>query len=175
LPSTEVRQFAREISVRARELVSGMDEIVWAINPRYDTLKSSVAYFSQYAERLLKPGGIRCRIEVQPNLTEFPLSSEQRHNFFLGFKESLTNVLKHARAREVHISARLDGNNFVFCVADDGIGFAAIPQGEAQDGLINLQERIAKIGGHCEISSEIGRGTKLIFRLPLHGKTNRNR
>lgn len=167
LSSTEVQQFAHEISGRARELVSGMDEIVWAINPRNDTLKSSVAYFSQYADRLLKPGGISYRIEVQPNLTELPLSSEQRHNFFLGFKEALNNILKHAHAHEVRIGAKLDENIFVLSVADDGVGFEAGPSGEAQDGLINLQERLKKIGGSCEINSAAGRGTKITFRLPL--------
>ena len=167
LSSQEVRQFAREISVRSRELVSGMDEIVWAINPRNDNLKSSVAYFSQYADRFFKPAGISCRMEVQPDLTEFPLSSEQRHNFFLGFKEALNNILKHAAAHEVRMTARMEGNIFVFSVADDGIGFLEKPNDGTHDGLINLRERLAKIGGECEISSEVGRGTKIVFRLPL--------
>jgi len=170
LSPLEVRQFAREISVRSRELVSGMDEIVWAINPRNDSLKSSVAYFSQYADRFFKPAGIRCRMEVQPDLTEFPLSSEQRHNFFLGFKEALNNILKHASAHEVRMAASMEGNIFVFSVVDDGVGFLERPDGGTHDGLINLRERLAKIGGLCQISSEVGGGTTIVFRLPLQGQ-----
>ena len=167
LPSGEARQFAREISVRSRELVASMDEIVWAINPRNDTVKSSVAYFSQYADRFFKPAGISCRIEVQPDLAELPFTSEQRHNFFLGFKEALNNILKHAQAREVRIGMKLDENVLVFTVADDGVGFTIGPNGAAQDGLNNLKDRLKKIGGSCEIRSATGKGTKIIFRLPL--------
>lgn len=167
LSAADVRQFAHEISVRSRELVAGMDEIVWAINPRNDTLRSSLAYFSQFADRMFKPTGISCRIEVPPNLAEFPLGSEQRHNFFLGFKEALNNILKHAQASEVRIRAQLEAGEFVLMVADNGVGFAAVPAGEAQDGLVNLKDRMAKIGGRCEIRSEPGRGTTLTFRLPL--------
>lgn len=167
LSPREVREFAREISVRSRELVSGMDEIVWAINPRNDSLKSSVAYFSQYADRVFKPAGLRCRMEVQPNLKEFPLSSEQRHNFFLGFKEALNNILKHAAAHEVRMTAGMDGNFFVFSVVDDGVGFSEKPDGGTQDGLLNLRARLEKIGGECQIRSEVGRGTEVVFRLPL--------
>lgn len=170
LSAVEARQFAREISVRSRELVASMDEIVWAINPRNDSVKSLVAYFSQYADRLFKTTGISCRIEIQPDLAELALSSEQRHNLFLGFKEALNNILKHANAREVRIGAKLDENIFVLSVADDGVGFEKSHAAEAQDGLINLHDRLEKIGGCCVIKSSIGHGTKIIFRLPLQQK-----
>jgi len=171
LPAVEARQFAREISVRSRELVASMDEIVWAINPRNDSVKSSVAYLSQYADRLFKNTEISCRIEIQPDLDELALSSEQRHNLFLGFKEALNNILKHAQAREVRIGAKLDENVFVLSVRDDGVGFAKIAALEAQDGLINLRTRLGKIGGSCEIKSSLGQGTKIIFKLPLTQKS----
>ena len=167
LPAEEVRVFAREISVRSRELVTSMDEIVWAINPRYDSVKSSVAYFSQYADRFLKPSGIRCRMEVQPDLADFSLGSEQRHNLFLAYKEALNNILKHAQAREVRIGVKMDENVFVLSLADDGIGFEFGPRLESQDGLSNLQARLQKMGGTCEIKSAVGHGTKIVFRLPL--------
>ena len=167
LPAVEARQFAREISVRSRELVASMDEIVWAINPRNDSVKSSVAYFSQYADRLLKNTQLSCRIEIQPDLAELALGSEQRHNLFLGFKEALNNILKHAQAREVRIGAKLDENIFVLSVTDNGVGFEKNLTAEAQDGLINLQNRLKKIGGSCEIKSRLGQGTKIIFKLPL--------
>jgi ligand-binding sensor domain-containing protein/signal transduction histidine kinase len=173
LPPDEARQFAREISLRSRELVASMDEIVWAINPRYDTVKSSVAYFSQFADRMFKPAGIRCRMEVQPDLAELPLTSEQRHNLFLGFKEALNNILKHARAHEVRLGAKLDENVFVFSVTDDGVGFEHDAGGEAQDGLTNLRERLKKIGGSCEIKSAGGQGTRIVFRLPLPDKISK--
>ncbi len=168
VPGDEARQLAGEISGRARQLVTGMDEIVWAINPRNDTVKSAAVYFSQFAQRLLKPAAISCRLDIAPDLPESPLSSEQRHNLFLGFKEALNNVTKHARASEVKLAVKMDGDDFTVSVQDNGSGFAPGLPASAEDGLINMRERMERLGGECEITSEAGRGTRVLFRLPLN-------
>jgi signal transduction histidine kinase len=169
VPAEESRQLAKEISARARELVTGMDEIVWAINPRNDTVRSAAAYFSQFGQRLLKPAGIRVRLDIEPDLPELLLSSEQRHNLFLGFKEALNNAIKHARASEVRLSVRMRDDVLTVTVQDNGSGFAPGVSPLAADGLINMRERMTRIGGHCEITSEPNRGTRLVFQLPLNG------
>ena len=67
----------------------------------------------------------------------------------------------------MRIGAKLDENIFVLSVTDNGVGFEKNLTAEAQDGLINLQNRLKKIGGSCEIKSSLGQGTKIIFKLPL--------
>jgi signal transduction histidine kinase len=55
-------------------------------------------------------------------------------------------------------------------IQDDGCGFKTgdEPQG---NGLVNLHERMHKLGGHCQIQSSPNAGTSVILRLPLSGKT----
>jgi ligand-binding sensor domain-containing protein/signal transduction histidine kinase len=167
VPADEARGYLKEISTRARELAAAMDEIVWAVNPRNDRVPSVAAYFSQYAERLLKPAGISCRLDIERDLPASPLKAEQRHNLFLAFKEALANVVKHSRATEMMLRIGIQEAELVVGVADNGSGFTADAPSPGADGLANMRERLGQMGGVCEIVSAPGQGTKVVFRLPL--------
>ncbi|HLP78838.1 MAG TPA: two-component regulator propeller domain-containing protein, partial [Candidatus Paceibacterota bacterium] len=80
----------------ARELTRSMDEIVWAVNPRHDTLESLATYLEKFAQDWLVTMGIRCRLDLPLQFPEWHLSSEVRHNVFLAFKEALHNSMKHS-------------------------------------------------------------------------------
>lgn len=157
----------------ARELTRAMDEIVWAVNPRHDTLDSLASYLGRFAQDFLGTAGLRCRLDVPVQLPAWPLTAEIRHNLFLAFKEALNNVLKHAAARQVSVSLVLYPAAFAVTVEDDGAGFAP---GEFQaaaavetrgNGITNMRRRLADIGGRCEIDSQPGKGTRLRFHVPV--------
>jgi signal transduction histidine kinase len=166
----ESRSYAAEIATRARELVAALDEIVWAVNPRNDTVRATAAYFCQFAQHLLKPAGIRCRLEVDKDLPEATLSSDQRHHLFLAFKEACHNVVQHARATEVQLSIRADAGMIEVALADNGQGMASgvAPAGEGHDGLLNMQARMVHLGGTFAVKAEAPQGTRVTLRLPLH-------
>jgi signal transduction histidine kinase len=167
VPPDEARGYLKEIGTRARELAAAMDEIVWAVNPRNDLVLSVAAYFSQFAERLLKPAGIGCRLDIERDLPALPLKVEQRHSLFLAYKEALTNVVKHAHATELRLSVRVQKRVLVVGVEDNGRGFVPDAPPPGADGLRNMRERLGQMGGSCEITSAPRQGTKIIFRLPL--------
>jgi signal transduction histidine kinase len=167
LAPAEVRGYAGEISTRARELVAALDEIVWAVNPRNDSAPAVAAYFSQFAQRMLKPLGMGCRLDIQRNLAALPLKADQRHHLFLAFKEAVTNIARHAHAKEVRLAIQVHGQALTIEVEDDGVGFDPGTSAAGADGLSNMRERLRRLNGTCEITSEPGRGTTLSFRLPL--------
>jgi ligand-binding sensor domain-containing protein/signal transduction histidine kinase len=107
----------------ARELTRAMDEIVWAVNPKHDSLDSLVTYLGGFAQNFLSTAGIRCRLDEPAHLPALALTAEIRHNVFLAFKEALHNVLKHARASEVRISLELLPGGFGLTISDNGVGF----------------------------------------------------
>ena len=167
LAEPESREYAREVSARAAELVQRMDEIVWAVNPRNDSIVSLSYYACQYVEQILKPLGIACRLDVQPGLPEISLNAEQRYNFFLAFKEAIANIAKHSGSTELKLTIHLAADTFVFQLEDNGRGF--VPGGEqaGADGLRNIRERITRLGGECEITSQPGQGTRVTLRVPI--------
>jgi signal transduction histidine kinase len=160
----------------ARELTRAMDEIVWAVNPQHDTLDSLANYLSRFALDFLNASKVRCRLDVPLQLPKLPVAAEVRHNLFLAFKEVLHNVVKHSAASEVHFKLMLTSQTLELLVADNGCGFPegvaaagpAIPGRLARgNGQTNIQQRLAEIGGACEIYSEAGRGTNVKFSVPL--------
>ena len=82
-----------------------MDEIVWAVNPKHDTLESLTSYLEKFAQDLLATAAIRCRLDMPVQFPEWRLTAEVRHNVFLAFKEALHNVVRHSGGnRSPHFS-----------------------------------------------------------------------
>lgn len=160
----------------AQELTRSMDEIVWAVNPRHDTLEGLAGYLEKFGHDWLAGVGIRCRLDLPLQYPEWHLASEVRHNVFLAFKEALHNAVKHSGASEVLIQLSVHETYFEITVEDNGRGFAVgepnkAPVGHcrtsAGNGLDNMKQRLASIGGTCDIKSAPGNGTKIAFTLRL--------
>lgn len=162
----------------AREVTRSLDEIVWAVDPRHDTLDSLVDYMGRFAQEYLTTASLRCRLDLPVAVPAWPLTAEIRHNLFLAFKEALHNAVKHAAASQVRISLKLQPDSFELMVKDNGHGFDPAQSGSNQperlaagNGLANMRKRLTRIGGRCEISSVKGEGTSVSFIVGLAGQT----
>ena len=87
-------------------------------------------------------------------------------------QEALTNVAKYASARGIALTLRLQAQEVILIIHDDGVGFdVASARQRARDGesmgLFGMQERVQLAGGHLSILSEPGQGTTLELRFPL--------
>jgi signal transduction histidine kinase len=161
---------AQRIFRSASEMTQALDEIVWAVNPTNDSLDKLVSFTCEFARAILEPAGIRCRLDLPDQVPELDLSSQIRHQLCMALKECLNNVLKHARASEVHIRIGLLGRQLSLAVEDDGAGFdpAALPDRTGtHDGLDNLRQRLAEIHGVCEIHSAPGQGTRVLMQCTI--------
>jgi signal transduction histidine kinase len=153
-------ELGERISETARTTVQTMDEIVWAVNPGNDTLQSLGDYLCKVATSLLGGAGIACQLDVPAVLPVRPVSAELRHNLVLAVREALHNVVKHSRATEASLALRLEGEDLVLEVTDNGIGLPA-DGARRGNGLGNLQRRLAELHGTCEIGPNAGGGTKV--------------
>jgi signal transduction histidine kinase/ligand-binding sensor domain-containing protein len=162
--SSTSRTWVQDIAVRARSLTRSMDEVVWAINPRNDTLESLVTYLNKSAQDALSLAGIRCRWDVPEELPEMPLSAEVRHNLFLACKEAVHNIIKHAAASEVWIRLRLGEGTFTLSIEDNGTGFDPEARQPRGHGLENMRKRMEECGGQYKLESAPG-CTRIEFSL----------
>jgi len=154
-----------------RTLIASLDEIVWAVNPRYDPVSSLVGYYTAHAQQYLGLAAMSCRLDIAEDLPGLPLSSRARHSLFLAFKETLTNVVKHARATSVEIGIRTVGDQLEISVADNGRGLPAdAAQTPGMDGLASIRDRMAQLDGECLVESNEGTGTRITLRIPLSRK-----
>lgn len=153
----------------ARQLTRQMDEIVWAVSPRHDTLESVVHYLTSFAQEHLGTAGITCRFDLPSVVPAQPIYAEARHHLFLAFQEAIHNVVKHARATCVLITLRLGKRDFSVQIEDNGIGLPprTTPGLSDRNGLRNLTLRMSEIGGTCEFSIPTTGGTRVTLTLPL--------
>jgi signal transduction histidine kinase len=148
-------------------MVTSLDEIVWSLNPKYDSLSSLSRYFCEYAQQFLQLAPIRCRLEVDEKLPPCALTSEQRHHLLMAFKEVLTNVIKHANANEVRIGISAADGTLTITVSDDGRGVPAGAPAEGAEGFANISRRMEQLGGTCQVASSPGNGTTVRLSMSL--------
>jgi signal transduction histidine kinase/ligand-binding sensor domain-containing protein len=154
------------IAETVRKTVQAMDEIVWAINPKNDTLESMSNYLVHTAKEFLRSSTIRCRLEVPLGLPAISVSAAVRHALLMAVKEALNNAVKHAAPREVRLGLECVEDALTIEVVDDGKGFDAgsVARG---DGLEIMHKRLRSVGGELRVQSEPGRGTTVRMRLRL--------
>lgn len=156
-----------QICALARELSHGMDEVVWAVNARRDTLRDFVNYVCKYAQLFLNTTPIRCRLDVQADLPATGFDLPLRRNLFLAVKEALNNAAKHSGATELFLRIYRAGGKLAVSVEDNGRGFVPAQLGGERNGMANMTQRMTEIGGVCELSSEPGAGCCVVFTVPL--------
>lgn len=158
-----------QISTAARQVIQSLDETVWAVNPRNDSLSHLVDYIGQFAVEFLRSANIRCRVDLLENAPDHPVSAEVRHNLLLVVKEALNNIVRHSGATEAWLRVQLMKDRACMMIEDNGKGFAVPSAGNGRaeaDGLLNMRHRMEEIGGRLEISSNPGSGTRISFTFP---------
>jgi ligand-binding sensor domain-containing protein/signal transduction histidine kinase len=159
---------ASDFIAHVRTLERDLDTIVWAVNPKNDTLDHLVGFICRVCTEFLARSRVSCRLDLPDELPARPVSPELRHHVFLVVREAVTNVVKHASATCVKITVTLDGDLLRFRVENDGRGFA-VPEAEAgeRNGLKNMRSRIEELGGSFRVESQADAGTTLELSVPL--------
>lgn len=175
--TADVRRQISSISDSSREVLTSLDEIVWAINPKNDMLEHLASYLVHYAREYFQETGIECDMDMPARLPACPLSSQFRHHVLLAVHEAFTNVLKHSHASRARVCISCGGGGLDIVVSDNGSGFKPGGNGNGANGgqhdgtqgngLRNMHQRLTEIGGGCLIESVPGRGTIIRFTLPL--------
>jgi signal transduction histidine kinase len=166
LSSNENSECLQLIVDKSRSMVTALDALVWAVNPKNDTLAALVDYLASFAEELLAKSGIACRVEVPLDIPERIIAAETRHNLLLSVKEALTNSIRHGRPGEILIQLTVSSSELEILINDNGCGFDPA-NNIAGDGLVNLKERMRKVNGCCKIQSSSGKGTTVSMTMPL--------
>jgi signal transduction histidine kinase len=155
------------IAETTREVVLAMDQVVWTVNPRNDSLDSLATYLVHYTEEFLRPAGIACELDIPLILPEVMLASDVRHNLFLATKEALNNAVKHGAPRRVRLGLTVAGGLLSLTVRDDGCGFSPATTAAGADGLGNMRDRLTAIGGELHLISGPGQGTTITMQVSL--------
>jgi signal transduction histidine kinase len=164
---SKMRPQLDRICEEARGLLSSMDEILWAINPRRDTLRDFAAYVCNYAQEFLKPTQIQCLFELDPEMSAAAFNLPLRRSLLMAIKETLNNAVKHSEATELRLQIQWQGQRLVVVVQDNGKGFDPAMIKSERNGLTNMAQRMTELGGSCLVTSQPGKGCRVEFSIPL--------
>ena len=167
-----ITQPNEEISNTAQGVIDGMQEIIWSINPKNDTLQSLVAFIRSYGREFVSAGGINFVVDTPEELAATPLRTDVRRNVFLAVKEALNNAVKYSAATEIRIRLEVQSGAHIFTITDNGKGFVwndsaeSLPTVRGGNGLENMRLRMEEIGGSFRLDSVPNEGTTIVLQIP---------
>lgn len=107
-------------------------------------------------------------IKFNAGNADIQLDTPLRIMLFQATRELLFNIVKHAHCSDVKIAMTADGDRLKITIEDNGVGFdPAALNAQIGFGLFNIKERLTYFGGHCEIESAQGKGTRIHLAVPL--------
>jgi two-component system NarL family sensor kinase len=148
------------------ETLASLREAVFDLHPYVLDAAGLEAALATVAERAARAGGFDVRLEARPIGR-----SDHEQLLLSAARELLTNVARHADAREVALLLAEEDGDLVLSIRDDGHGFdESVLDDRLAGGHIGLashRARLENVGGALAVDSEIGTGTHAEIRVPL--------
>ncbi|MGC3959753.1 MAG: histidine kinase [Verrucomicrobiota bacterium] len=164
---SKVRAQLEHICDDARGVLASIDEILWALNPRRDTLQDFADYVCDYAQKFLTPANIECVFEVESDTLNAIADLPLRRSLLMAIKETLNNTVKYSGATEFRLRIYRHRHNLSVIVQDNGCGFDPSSVRPGCHGLGNISRRMEELGGSCRIVSGAGQGCQIELTIPL--------
>lgn len=148
-------------------IVNNIGNIIWALNPVNNTLENLLSYIREYAYDFFDLHKIKITFAFPEYIETYKLAHEIRAHIFMVIKEALHNIVKHAEASCVMMSIQINDSRFCCIICDDGNGIAASKKNNFGNGLRNMKQRMAEIGGQIDIQSQPEKGTYVTMNVML--------
>ncbi|MBI1745786.1 MAG: hypothetical protein HYR55_04265 [Acidobacteria bacterium] len=157
-----------EVAELARSMRDSMSDIVWAVDPRKDRLTDLIQRMRQAAYNLLESEGLKLEFNAPEDdeIERIGLVPDRRRQVLLIFKEAITNIARHSKAKHARVGILVKGGALDLIIWDDGCGFDTRGRYEGH-GLQSLKNRATALKGNLDIVSAPGQGTLVRCKLPL--------
>ncbi len=164
-PGTPGSIYLDGIGQEVEASAKALDEIVWNIKMKDESLEQVLAKMRKYAGEVLE-NDYKYQVNIQGDFAKKRMSMQKRRELFLVFKELLNNIRKHAVATKVKVRIKIEKDMLFLAVEDNGCGFD--PRVESQrNGLRNIKERVEKWNGYIKFKSEKNKGTRISLQIPF--------
>lgn len=160
-----IAQQVRELKRRVDDMIRIVRDVATALRPAALDL-GILSGIEWLVDEFEKRSGIACQVKVEDG--EIDLAEDRSIVLFRILQESLTNISRHANARNVEISLRPDATHVRLDIRDDGRGFDTEAARKRKTfGLLGIRERVIMLHGTLSITSVPGEGTQISVSIPL--------
>ncbi len=164
--TNEAEKSLNTIQQSANDMVNRLNDIVWAVNPEHNSLKSLMQKLEEYAMEIAVAKNIKVQMKAPGSLAEMQLPVESCHNIYLLTKEAINNAVKYSHASLLELSASHSDNTIEFIIRDNGKGFD-IKTVKKGNGLMNMCKRAADAGGILSIHTAPQQGTLISLQCKI--------
>lgn len=161
----KTKEILGKISIMSNLVMESIDEIVWSIDPQHDSFEKVIARMRLLGAQL-ENQGVSFSFKVNGDPSKCTLSVEQRHDFYLIYKEAITNIAKYAKCKNVIVTLVIEATEILLSIKDDGIGFDVDTQLNG-NGLNNMKNRSKNLTGRLKIESALNQGTTIELEFPV--------
>lgn len=162
----KVQEYLNKASEDIKQVSEGISDIVWNINPRYDSLDQLFIRMKRYAADILDAMNINYTMNFPDKVGDSYLDMNRRRDFYLLFKEAVNNLAKYSKATHASINLTIGQHQIGLTIEDNGIGFDA-NNAKMGNGLQNMEQRAKLLNGDFSLNSTPGIGTKLQLQLAV--------
>lgn len=167
----EVAEELARIEELARRTTKEIRQMLFTLRPLILETQGLRAAMEQYIAKRMETDPLPIHLEA-PEGVDRRLDKDQQGIIFYILEEAISNARKHARANNIWVRMRIQGDLFIAEVEDDGVGFdpAILERGYEERGslgMLNMKERAELAGGKFFIRSAPGQGTKVWVEVPL--------
>jgi signal transduction histidine kinase len=157
----------KNISNSSRALVDTLQDIIWILNSKNETLDNLCAYIREYTFKYFEASDIKIKVHFPEKIEARALLDDQRRSILMVFKEAFHNITKHSHCTQIEMRLEITAHYAKFILIDNGIGFDQANVRQFANGLNNMKKRMSSIGGDFAISSKLKEGARTEFGFPL--------
>jgi NarL family two-component system sensor histidine kinase LiaS len=145
------------------QLRQELTSLIFELRPAMLDDRGLASAVNHYAVEWSRQTGIAAEVHLA-NERHLPIAIEKA--LFRVVQEALANVARHSKAGKVEMDLRFDSEDLILTLSDDGQGFEP-KSAHIGFGLRSMKQRVESLGGNFTVDTIPGRGTTLIFRIPI--------
>lgn len=160
----EIKETLNTISELSKEGLSEIRSFIYSLDAKEANWQALTAEMRSFGRSMIEPHGISFNMNSSvEELAEQPTSLVYL-NIFRAYKEALTNIMKHSKAKAVEVSLSVNARSIMLSIKDDGIGLKEENRLKGR-GITNMIMRARELGGQLTISSD--KGTSITLVVPM--------
>lgn len=160
------RNVIENISKYSIQISDTINDIIWNINPRFDTLDELIKKMTRYASETLDATEINYSFITPNPLPKIAIRNKHKYHLYLIFKEVINNAAKYSNAKNIDIAIDYTDKKFGFTVSDNGVGFDETAHNKG-NGLRNMSVRAKELKAKLNIVSALDKGTKVDLNVKI--------
>jgi len=162
---SELANALSKIGGDSRDVLNSMDDIIWSVNPKNDSLSNLIVRLREFAIPLCESKNISFDMRVDEAIHAMKLGMDERRNIYLIVKESINNAVKYSGCNTLSVVFQKKPSLDI-SICDNGCGFDPDAP-TSRNGIANMKRRAQQIKADLHLHSEISKGTTIKIKTNI--------